>query len=231
MIFDKKINLILIVCVFMGMSCSTRTNNGSNNGSTNDGEYEITETKRCDNCDGEGVRKIPCSNCNGTGIAYSYYYEESTERKACSSCGGRGFFICAKCNGTDRRNCEECFGRGVRTCDICKGNGVISLPYVGTTECTHCGGGGLIRCFACNGNRIVKCGYCSDGKVMCEDCWGNGYRNVPTNESGKRNKICDTCEGSKYFEEKCQECDGEGEITIVKVYDSETNNLIREERR
>ena len=66
---------------------------------------------------------------------------------------------------------------------------MISLPTVGTTECPHCGGGGLIKCYSCNGKRIVDCGYCSDGRVMCKDCWGNGYRNVPTNESGKRDKV------------------------------------------
>ena len=220
---------IICICVFAVMSCGSNRSNG--NSSLGEGEYERTETEECEYCKGKGVIKIPCSNCNGTGITDLYYHEESTEHKTCSSCGGIGFFNCAKCNGTDRRNCEECFGRGVRTCDICKGNGVISLPNVGRTECTYCGGGGLIQCFACDGNRIVNCGNCSDGKVMCKDCWGNGYHNVPTNESGKRKIICDNCEGSKYFEEKCQECDGEGEITVVKVYDRKTNSLIREERR
>jgi hypothetical protein len=224
-----KFYVVICFCVFFGLSCGSNRSNGYS--PSGEGEYEKTETKECEYCNGKGVRMIPCSNCNGTGKTDSYYYEERTERIPCSSCGGIGFFNCAKCNGTDRRNCEECFGRGVRTCDICKGNGVISLPYVGNTECTHCGGGGLIKCFACNGNGIVKCGYCSEGKVMCKDCWGNGYHNAPTNESGTRNTICDNCNGSKYFEEKCQECDGEGEITVVKVYDSKTNSLIREERK
>lgn len=227
----KNLNFyaFISICVFAVMSCGSNGSNG--NSSLGDGEYETPETKECEYCKGTGIKRIPCSNCNGTGITESYYFEEQTERIVCSSCGGIGEFNCARCNGTDRRNCDECMGRGVRTCDICKGNGIISLPYVGRTECTHCGGGGLIKCFSCNGKMIVECGYCSDGKIMCKDCWGNGYRNVLANSSGTRNKTCETCEGSKYFEEKCQECDGEGEITVVKVYDSKTNSLIREERK
>ena len=226
--FDKKFNLIILACVFMGMSCSTRSNNSSNNGDTNDGEYEITETKECENCHGKGVVNIPCSRCGGTGRIDQQYYQEGTVRVPCSSCGGTGGFVCTHCNGTNRHNCEECSGRGQRRCDICHGRCTISMPGIGITSCPTCSGSGMITCFHCNGRRILECGYCTDGKVMCKVCWGNGYRNASASESGTRQIECEQCEGEKYFKKECEECNGDGEITVVKVFDSKTNQLLRE---
>ena len=226
---NLKFYAIICFCIFVGISCNSTKNNGDS--SLEEGEYEETGTEECNRCDGKGVIRIKCSNCNGTGETDSYYYEEGTERIACSSCGGTGGFVCKHCNGTNTRYCDECSGRGVRKCDICKGIGVISMPNIGNTECPSCEGGGLITCYKCNGKKIEQCGYCSDGKVMCEKCMGYGYDVAPTQESGTRKQTCERCEGSRYIEKKCPECDGEGEISIVKIYDSNTNELIRKERR
>ena len=210
----KNLNFYVVICfcVFVVMACGSKSSNGDS--TIVEPEYLSPETEECDYCNGTGVRRIPCPDCNGTGKKDSYYYEERTEHKACSSCFGSGELICAKCNGTDRQQCEQCFGRGVTQCFICKGEGLVTLPYVGRTVCTQCDGARVVKCIRCNGNGIVQCTSCSGGKVMCKDCWGNGYRSVPTTESGKRNTICDNCNGSKYFDVKCDECDGEGIITV-----------------
>lgn len=217
---------ILFLCFIFEISCGTKSSSDS---ASEEGEYKVEESITCEGCYGDGVVSIPCSKCNGSGITITYYIEKKSVPITCSSCGGFGRLRCAHCMGTDKQKCGSCSGRGIRKCPGCNGTGVLVGP-LDIKDCPFCDRTGLMRCSSCKGKGVTDCFHCNSGTILCEDCWGRGHRYEPRTERGTRENICEKCEGSKYFERVCQKCNGKGKITVIKVYDKKTNNLIREER-
>lgn len=151
------------------------------------------EIKLCTECGGKGVVQfqLTCTSCEGKGSFI------------CSVCGGAGkrdgafrgsYISCESCNGTGKVICKACSGSGkaisYKTCPKC--NGKVQLP----TD-NQPGRARLQLCVACNGNGKFTV------QVSCEKCGGSGE--APFGPS------------SNWERKACRSCSGKGQITSLKI--------------
>lgn len=115
---------------------------------------QVTGSKRCTNCGGDGEISENCSTCRGEGAT------------RCSSCYGEGKYRCTSCYGDDEYQCTACRGQGCSSCS-----------YRGDKRCSNCSGRGYKECGVCHGEGEKRCHYCSgSGKKTswCSRCGGDG---------------------------------------------------------
>lgn len=100
---------------------------------------KILRPENCPDCDGTGIKTVPCKKCKGTGY---------TEGNLCSVCGGKRVYrlyktkdrpmdyLCGRCQGTGKIQ-KVYSGPNIvdfEICSSCKGPGFnISFPALKTT--------------------------------------------------------------------------------------------------
>jgi hypothetical protein len=92
----------------------------------------------------------------------SFEIPDSSEKRKCRDCNGRGVLICGVCKGDQWVPCSICHGSGTverwERYPVRKGGRMVRRP-----------------CELCGGKRVVPCSHCKGtGEVVCSRCKGHG---------------------------------------------------------
>ena len=86
----------------------------------------------------------------------------------CTAGDAQNRVVCAKCKGTTRLPCPR-----DQKCGACRGTGWV-VRSGQNVACAQCSGVGRRTCSTCLGVGSRGCDGCSDGKVVCPRCGGDG---------------------------------------------------------